>query len=286
MTTRAWWVAMALAWAAAPAWAAPAAATTGGGAGDPALWNSEKNSCRELPPAASTRLGLIRQMLVAGKPHAAIAYLDAARIEAPQAELLRADGLRQTGREEEADRLYRKLLGSCVAGYAYQGLGLSASSAGRLREAVAHLKAASEALPVDPSVRNDYGYALMLAGDSKPAMHEFLTAIELAPSQRRAAHNLLLLLLRTGEENKATAFAEQYGIPAGELEEIRQMAGRQLPAMAPSMTPAMGMTGPLVGDKPVSDEATNRNETGASDENESESELGGHVAADRPDSVR
>lgn len=285
MTTRAWWVAVAMALAAAPAWAAPAAAPAASAAGDKSLWSNEKNSCRELPPAASTRLGLIRQMLAAGKPHAAIAYLDAARIEAPQAELLRADGFRQTGREEEADRLYRKLLGSCVAGYAYQGLGLSASSAGRMRDAVTHLKAASEALPVDPAVRNDYGYALMLAGDSKQAVHEFLTAIELAPNQRRAAHNLLLLLTRTGQDSKAAAFAEQYGIPAEELEGIRQMAGRQLPAMAPSNSPAVGMTtGPLVADEPVSDETTNRNETGANDENESEH--GGRVAADRPDSVR
>src|SRR5688500_14326735 len=71
-------------------------------------------TCKAMPPADSTRLGIIQQMLAEGRPHAAIAHLDAARIEAPQSDLLRADGLRQTGRGKEASALYQKLLSSCV----------------------------------------------------------------------------------------------------------------------------------------------------------------------------
>jgi Flp pilus assembly protein TadD len=249
------------------------------------LWGNEKNSCKDLPPASSTRLGLIRQMLTAGKPHAAIAYLDAARLDVPQAELLRADGLRQTGREEEADRIYRKLLSSCVGGYAYQGLGLSASNAGKWREAVSHLKAASAALPVDASVRNDYGYALMLTSDHQGALHEFLTAIELAPNQRRAAHNLLLLLSRTGEDDKAAAFAEKVGISAEELAGIRQMAARQLSAAPQADGPVTGMIGPAPDSNAAADETNNRNETGANDEAENRL-AGGVIAADRHDGTR
>lgn len=266
-----------------PAWAAPPAEPAASTAGSKTLWGNEKNSCKELPAASSTRLGLIRQMLAAGKPHAAIAYLDAARIEAPQAELLRADGLRQTGREEDADRIYRKLLGGCVAGYAYQGLGLSASNAGKMRDAVSHLKAASAALPVDPSVRNDYGYALMLSGDNKVALHEFLTAIELAPNNRRAAHNLVLLLSRTGEHQKAEAFAGQSGISAEELADIRQMAAQQLPMVSPADRPVSGMTGPMLHTDPA-EPITHRNETGANDE--TENQLSGGIIADRHDGAR
>jgi Flp pilus assembly protein TadD len=263
-------------------WAATPAADAADGKN---LWGNEKNSCKELPPASSTRLGLIRQMLTAGKPHAAIAYLDAARLDVPQAELLRADGLRQTGREEEADRIYRKLLKSCVSGYAYQGLGLSASNAGKWRDAAGHLKAASAALPVDASVRNDYGYALMLTGDHQAALHEFLTAIELAPNQRRAAHNLLLLLSRTGEDDKAAAFAEKVGISAEELAGIRQMAARQLSATPQADSPATGMIGPVPDSDAAQDETNNRNETGANDETENRL-AGGVVAADRHDGAR
>jgi Flp pilus assembly protein TadD len=240
------------------------------------LWSNEKNACKELPAAASTRLGLIRQMLTAGKPHAAIAYLDAARLDAPQAQLLRADGLRQTGRAEEADRIYRQLLRSCVAGQAYQGLGLSAGIAGKWSEAVAHLKAASAALPIDAAIRNDYGYVLMQSGDTAAALHEFLTAIELAPNQRRPAHNLILLLTRTGEDAKAAAFAEQAGITAEELAGIRRMAMQQtLPEEA-----VTGMTGAAMPDAMQE----MRNETGASDEQETS--MAGGVVAGRNGSDR
>lgn len=244
---------------------------------DNSLWSNEKNTCKELPAAASTRLGLIRQMLAAGKPHAAIAYLDASRLDVPQAQLLRADGLRQTGREEEADRIYQQLLRSCVAGYAYQGLGLSAGNAGKWGAAVTHLKAASAALPIDAAVRNDYGYALMQSGDAATALHEFLTAIELAPNQRRPAHNLILLLTRTGEDAKAAAFAEKVGISTKELAEIRQMAAQQGAAPEGAVT---GMAGP-----PSPGETEDmRDETGASDEQETS--MAGGVVAGRNDGNR
>lgn len=62
-------------------------------------------ACAEISTEEATRLGLIRQMLLEGKPHAAIAHLDAARIKNEQAELLRADALRQTGRVLQAENL-------------------------------------------------------------------------------------------------------------------------------------------------------------------------------------
>jgi hypothetical protein len=124
-------------------------------------------------------------------------------------------------------------------------------------------------LPIDAAVRNDYGYALMQSGDTATALHEFLTAIELAPNQRRPAHNLILLLSRTGEDAKAAAFAEKVGIPAEELAGIRRMA---LQGAAPEGT-VTGMVGPAL------PEATEDmpNETGASDEQET-SMAGGVVA--------
>lgn len=269
MNTRAWGLALVLT-GIAPAWAATPADAP---AKDKDIWSNEKDACRELPPASSTRLGLIRQMLVAGKPHAAIAYLDASHITAPQADLLRADALRQTGRAAEADKVYRQLLGSCVKGYAYQGLGLSASAAGKTRDAVAQLQAASVALPVDPAVRNDYGYALMQAGNTQAALHEFLTAIELAPNQRRPARNLLLLLTRSGEDEKARAFAQQFGISDAELAGIRELAQQQLPAQqVPEAT------------APAEGAQNDRNDTGANDD--VQTQLAGDAAASRHDSPR
>ena len=190
-------------------------------------------ACKDMSSEEATKIGLIRQMLDEGKPHAAIAHLDAARIFNPQADLLRADGLRQTGREMQAETIYKRLQSSCVAGYAYQGLGLIASQAGKLQEAISHLKTASAALPTEHTIRNDYGYALMMTGDSQPAVHEFLTAIELAAGYRQPAHNLILLLYRNGETDRAQAFASQFGIAADELGKLEKMA--QLPLASAGM---------------------------------------------------
>lgn len=198
----------------------------------PAISDTKPNNCKALPAAASTRLGIIEQMLDGGRPHAAIAHLEAADIRAPQSDLLRADGLRQTGRGKEAAVLYQKLLSSCVAGSAYQGLGLLATHEGNVREAILQLHAASEAMPVDPNVRNDYGYALLLADEHEGALHELLTAIELAPGHQRASRNLLLLLFRMGETDKAGKFAEQFGISAAEVERLKKQALQPLPDLA------------------------------------------------------
>lgn len=231
-----WLMASFMACFASPAWGNPLAqlyTQTMQETQEPASATANKfEACEALPPTEGTKLGIIRQMLGSGKPHAALAHLDAARIESPQSNLLRADSLRQTGRNREATEFYRKLLNTCVAGNAHQGLGLIASHTGNVREAIIQLGEASEALPVDPNVRNDYGYALLLADENEGALHEFLTAIELAPGHRQAAHNLLLLLFRTGETEKAASFAERFGIGAAEVDRLRAQAKQPLPGIA------------------------------------------------------
>lgn len=185
--------------------------------------NSGK-ACAELSSEEATRLGLIRQMLTEGKPHAAIAHLDAAGIKNEHADLLRADSLRQTGRALQAQAIYEQLVNSCVSGYAYRGLGLIASHTANLQEALRQLKAASNALPTEHTIRNDYGYVLMQSGEYEPALHEFLTALELAPDYRQAAHNLILLLYQQGDTAKAEAFAKQFGVVAEEMQHLKKMA--------------------------------------------------------------
>lgn len=180
--------------------------------------------CSELSSEDATRLGLIQQMLVEGKPHAAIAHLDATGIKSDYTELLRSDALRQSGRELQAQVIYQQLVNSCVSGYAHRGLGLIASNTGHLQEALLQLKSASEALPTDHSIRNDYGYVLMQSGEYELALHEFLTAVELAPNYQQAAHNLILLLYKQGNATKAASFAKQFGITTEEVQQLKKIA--------------------------------------------------------------
>lgn len=185
---------------------------------------SADKACTEVTSEDATRLGLIRQMLSEGKPHAAIAHLDASKIKNEQAELLRADGLRQTGRGLQAKTIYEQLVNSCASGYAYRGLGLIASDSGNLQEALRHLKAASDTLPTEHTIRNDYGYVLMQSGEHASALHEFLTAVELAPDYRQAANNLILLLHQQGDSAKAEAFAKQLGVSTDEVQQLKKLA--------------------------------------------------------------
>lgn len=185
--------------------------------------NTENKACSTVSPEETTKLGLIQQMLAEGKPHAALAHLEAANIKNEQAALLRAHGLRQTGRALQAQAIYEQLVTSCVSGYAYRGLGLIASNAGNLQESLRYLQAASNALPTEHTIRNDHGYVLMQSGATEPALHEFLTAVELAPDYRQAAHNLILLLYRQGDINRAEAFARQFGVDAAEMQQLKKM---------------------------------------------------------------
>jgi len=185
---------------------------------------STDKACAELSPEESIRLGLIQQMIIEGKSHAAIAHLDASKIKNEQAELLRADGLRQTGRALQAQAIYEQLKSSCVSGYAYRGLGLIASETGDTQQALRYLKAASDALPTEHTIRNDYGFVLMQSGEHASALHEFLTAVELAPDYRQSAHNLILLLYQQGDSAKAEMFAKQFGVVADEMQQLRTLA--------------------------------------------------------------
>ncbi|MGP1717036.1 MAG: tetratricopeptide repeat protein [Methylophilus sp.] len=180
-------------------------------------------ACADLSPEETTRLALIQQMLAEGKPHAALAHLDAVKVKSERAELLRAHALRQTGRAPQAQVIYEQLASSCVSGHAYRGLGLIASQGGNLQEALRYLKAASNTLPTEHTIRNDYGYVLMQAGQNDPALHEFLTAVELAPDYRQAAHNLVLLLYKQGDIAKAEAFSRQFGLVEDEMQQLKKM---------------------------------------------------------------
>lgn len=121
-------------------------------------------------------------------------------------------------------RIYEQLVNSCVSGYAYRCLGLIASQNGNQQEALRHLKSASIALPTEPTIRNDYGYVLMQSGEHSSALHEFLTAVELAPDYRQAANNLIMLLYQQGDTAKAQVFAKQFGVATEEMQQLKNLA--------------------------------------------------------------
>lgn len=181
---------------------------------------------RALEPGTQTRLAMIRKLMDEGRPHAALAHLDGEKIQGGQAQHLRAEILRRIGQSAEARQLYQALLTTCLAGLGHHGLGLLAGQEGRLATSVEHLRQARLALPTDARIRNDLGYALLLAGAPDEARRELLTAQELDPEDRRPTRNLLLLFYRQGDEAAAAALARHYGIDAQTAAALRAEAER------------------------------------------------------------
>lgn len=185
--------------------------------------------CSQLggEPGDQTRLTMIRKLLDGGRPYAALAHLEATGMRGPTVDLLRADVLRRIGQSAEARGLYQGLLtSSCLAGAGHHGLGLLAGQEGRLSESIDHLHRARRLLPVDARVRSDLGYALMLSGDLEGARQEFMTAQEIDPEDKKAAHNLLLLLYRLDDAGGAEVLARRYRIEEDELVRLRAEAAR------------------------------------------------------------
>jgi len=180
--------------------------------------------CPELKPEETTNLEMVNKVLEEKKPYAALAFIDSFDTHSPQLELLKANSLRKVGRETEAEIIYTKLTESCIAAYAYQGLGLISYARNKPADSVKYLKQATKLLPINAYIRSDHGFALMQSGDYPSALNEFLTAIELDDRNTRAKYNLLVLLYKSNQSDKADQFAKRYKISESELQKIRNDA--------------------------------------------------------------
>lgn len=201
--------------------ALPSGATDGSTAGAGAC------SSNQLNPTDNTRLAGIDQLLREGKPYAALAQLDALvaqGIRAPHVDLARADALRRIDRFEQAEALYRGQLTGCLQGRAWHGLGLLQAQRGQQADSLVSLEQARGQQPTDARVRNDLGYALLLSERFDDARFEFLTVLELAPGDARAARNLVLLTLREGRPDKARELAASLGLDAAAFERLTLQA--------------------------------------------------------------
>jgi len=189
---------------------------------------SELELADSLPASDEPRLHLelIEKMLEGGRAHAALAHLDALTPEAaavPGARLLRAEALRRIGQTDPAWRIYEALLVTEAAAPAWRGLALIKVDKGDLETAVDWLRKARDLQPTSARIRNDLGYALLLRGDLGQAKLELVTALEL-DGARRAARNLVLVLLLEGDSEGAERLARRHEIDGRALDRLRQRA--------------------------------------------------------------
>ncbi|MGH8498409.1 MAG: tetratricopeptide repeat protein, partial [Methylococcales bacterium] len=175
-------------------------------------------------PEDQVKLQMIRRMMDGGKLHASLAHLDATRVHSSQETYLRAEILRRIGRTDLAAVLYQQLIQGCAAGDGYHGLGLISGRNGKIKEALDYLGKARDKLPTDVQVRNDMGYALLLDQQYELASHEFMTALELDENNEFSAPNLVLVLLATGQFQKAQVLAQRLKLSDESFNSLRAQA--------------------------------------------------------------
>lgn len=179
--------------------------------------------CQEaIDPALGLKLSMARQQQTEGRYYAALAGLDTLHSDLPTYRLVRADLLRNLGQYQQADSLYQALESTCLQGQALYGQGLDAAWQGHLSQALTLLASATRVLPTDADLRNDYGFMLLMSGQTDAARAQLMTALELEADHRQAARNLWFLLLQQQDEAGAQALARRFGWQAQDLAQMRR----------------------------------------------------------------
>lgn len=176
---------------------------------------------------AALHTELIRGLLEQGQFYAAIAHIEAQRgqgLDSPELRWLEADARRRLRQFDQAEALYRSLLRGPYGAQAEHGLGLIAAQRGQAAQAIAAFERAVRRAPTRAEFRNDLGYAYLNAGRFEEALIQLATATELAPGDARARGNLVLLLLVTGDRDRARAVAETSNLPPERFTRLEEEA--------------------------------------------------------------
>lgn len=195
--------------------------------------------CEPLTADQELVLGLSQEMASAGRHHAALANLERLPDELPQVRLSKARLLRLLGHGSEAEALYGSLLGSCLVADAHHGLGQIDATRRNYPSAQQHLRAAASLSPANESIRNDLGVVYMNQRQLAEARFELLTAMELNESSRRAAQNLLTLLVYEGNWQGARELVNARGLSSDDFKRAEQRARTMRNNDANAQAPAL-----------------------------------------------
>lgn len=168
-------------------------------------------TCAKLSSDDELALNLAQDMANEGRLHASLANLEAMPDNLGEVRLRKARVLRLLG-SDQAEPLYRSLLGTCRAAEGEHGLGQLAVARGDNVQALKHLTNAMKLAPTDEKIRNDLGVVYLNQLNLEQARFQFLTAIELKQSDPLASINLVTLLLYQDNWKQAAELVSRSGL--------------------------------------------------------------------------
>jgi Flp pilus assembly protein TadD len=168
-------------------------------------------------------LNLAQDMADEGRLHASLANLESLPDSLGEVRLRKARVLRLLG-SNEAEPLYRSLLGTCRAAEGEHGLGQLAAARGDNAKAQEHLLAAVKLAPTDEKIRNDLGVVYLNQLKIDQARFQFLTAMELKQSDSLAAMNLVTLLIYQDNWKQAAQLVTRAGLSPQQVGEAQARA--------------------------------------------------------------
>ncbi|NBA95073.1 tetratricopeptide repeat protein [Pseudomonas sp. R5(2019)] len=180
-------------------------------------------SCARLSDDQQLSLSMADDMAAEGRLHASLANLQRLPENLAQVRLSKAKALRQLGRSE-AEPLYRSLLGTCLGAEGEHGLGQLAMVRGDDSGALEHLRRAARLSPTDEKIRNDLGVVFLNQKRLQEARFEFLTAMELKPSDTLAASNLVTLLIYQDNWKQASELVTRAGLSPEQVADAQSRA--------------------------------------------------------------
>jgi Flp pilus assembly protein TadD len=190
-----------------------------------APWLAQATSSRCAKPTSDQELALnmAQDMADEGRLHASLANLESLPPTLPEVRLRKARVLRLLG-SNEAEPLYKSLLGTCRAAEGEHGLGQLAAARGDNGQALMHLQAAVKLSPTDEKIRNDLGVVYLNQLKLDQARFQFLTAIELKQSDTLAALNLVTLLIYQDDWTQAAQLVSRTGLTPDQVNDAQTRA--------------------------------------------------------------
>ena len=183
------------------------------------------SSCSKPSADQELSLNLADEMANDGKLHASLANLQTLSDRLPQVRLRKAKVYRLLGRNE-AEPLYKTLLGTCLSAEGEHGLGQLAVAKGDNAQAMAHLQRAARLAPTDEKIRNDLGVVYLNQLRMDDARFEFLTAMELNQDNQLAAVNLVTLLIYQDNWRQAAQVVSRMGLSPEQVTQAQSRAAQ------------------------------------------------------------